>query len=55
MNSVAIVIFPAGPSHAEAAQVQHECPGCALKRHDADAIHCKHCGRVIHIETEGIT
>jgi len=36
-------------------KVQHECPDCALKLHDADAVHCKHCGRVIHIETEGIT
>jgi len=36
-------------------KVQHECPDCALKLHDADAIHCKHCGRVIHIETEGIS
>ncbi len=36
-------------------KVQHECPDCALKLHDADAIHCKHCGRVIHIENEGIT
>jgi voltage-gated potassium channel len=36
-------------------KVQYECPDCALKLHDADAIHCKHCGRVIHIETEGIS
>ncbi len=35
-------------------KVRHECPDCALKLHDADAVHCKHCGRVIHIETEGI-
>ena len=35
-------------------KVRHECPDCALNLHDADAVHCKHCGRVIHIETEGI-
>lgn len=36
-------------------KVSYECPDCALKLHDADAVHCKHCGRVIHIETEGAT
>jgi voltage-gated potassium channel len=34
-------------------KVSYECPDCGLNRHDADAVHCKHCGRVIHIETEG--
>ena len=34
-------------------KVPFECPDCGLKRHDQDAIHCKHCGRVLHIETEG--
>lgn len=32
---------------------RHECPDCGLNRHDHDAVHCKHCGRVIKIETEG--
>ena len=36
-------------------KVAYECPDCALKLHDADAVHCKHCGRVIHIESEGVT
>ncbi|SMH60384.1 ion transporter [Azospirillum agricola] len=27
-----------------------ECPACGLSRHDFDAIHCKHCGGVIHID-----
>ncbi|OWY03203.1 ion channel [Thioclava sp. IC9] len=36
-------------------KVRHECPTCGLKLHDADAVHCKHCGEVIHIDTEGIT
>ncbi len=31
----------------------YTCPDCGLTRHDADATHCKHCGRVVHIETTG--
>lgn len=34
-------------------KVRHECAVCGLVLHDADAIHCKHCGAVIHIRTEG--
>jgi voltage-gated potassium channel len=34
-------------------KVHHTCPTCGLTRHDADAVHCKHCGEVITIETEG--
>lgn len=34
-------------------KVHFECPDCGLLVHDADAVHCKHCGRVLHIETEG--
>ncbi|MBC3764541.1 ion channel [Neptunicella marina] len=34
-------------------KVKYECPACGLNRHDADAIHCKHCGKLIHIDTEG--
>lgn len=30
-----------------------ECPDCGLNRHDFDAVHCKHCGRVVKIPTEG--
>lgn len=36
------------PSKVEAA-----CRTCGLTRHDADAVHCKHCGAVIKIRTEG--
>ena len=36
-------------------KVDLECPDCGLTRHDRDAIHCKHCGRVIHIETPGFS
>ncbi|MDT8438707.1 MAG: ion channel [Wenzhouxiangellaceae bacterium] len=35
------------------ARVQYECPDCGLTRHDRDAVHCKHCGRLLHIRTEG--
>ncbi|MEM7776359.1 MAG: ion channel [Pseudomonadota bacterium] len=34
-------------------QVRFPCPDCGLQRHDADAVHCKHCGRVLNIPTEG--
>lgn len=34
-------------------KVRYKCPDCGLSRHDSDAVHCKHCGRVIDIETEG--
>lgn len=35
-------------------KVRHKCPGCGLLRHDPDAVHCKHCGGLVRIETEGI-
>lgn len=35
-------------------RVHVKCTGCGLSRHDADAIHCKHCGKVMMIETEGL-
>jgi voltage-gated potassium channel len=34
-------------------KVRYRCPDCGLNRHDLDAIHCKHCGRLLNIETEG--
>jgi voltage-gated potassium channel len=34
-------------------KVHYECPRCGLTRHDLDAVHCKHCGQLIHIRTEG--
>lgn len=34
-------------------RVNHRCPDCGLSRHDRDAIHCKHCGRVLDIESDG--
>ena len=35
------------------AKVRYRCPDCGLNLHDPDAVHCKHCGRVLNIETEG--
>lgn len=34
-------------------KVRYECPTCGLNRHDIDAVHCKHCGKILHISTEG--
>jgi voltage-gated potassium channel len=36
-------------------KVQYRCPHCGLSRHDADAVHCKHCGEVLNIPDEGLT
>ncbi|MHA3977013.1 ion channel [Halovulum sp. GXIMD14794] len=34
-------------------RVHHPCPRCGLTRHDPDAVHCKHCGEILAIETQG--
>lgn len=34
-------------------KVRYKCAECGLTRHDPDAIHCKHCGEQLKIETEG--
>lgn len=34
-------------------KVHHTCPECGLTRHEIDAVHCKHCGETLNIETEG--
>lgn len=34
-------------------KVEQECESCGLSLHDRDAVHCKHCGALIHIKTEG--
>ena len=36
-------------------KVKYKCPECGLNRHEPDAIHCKHCGEPLKIETEGET
>lgn len=35
-------------------KVNYRCPDCGLTRHDPDAVHCKHCGRVLPITSEGL-
>lgn len=35
------------------AKVNMKCQTCGLLKHDPDAVHCKHCGEVVHIETSG--
>ncbi|CUH79058.1 potassium channel family protein [Tropicibacter naphthalenivorans] len=36
-------------------KVRCECRTCGLILHDIDAVHCKHCGSQMHIQTEGVT
>jgi len=36
------------------AKIKYKCRECGLKRHDPDAVHCKHCGEPVKIETEGV-
>ncbi|WP_425044081.1 ion channel [Primorskyibacter sp. S87] len=36
-------------------KVRHKCKECGLVRHDPDAVHCKHCGGLLNIETDGAT
>ncbi|MDQ2095438.1 ion channel [Rhodalgimonas zhirmunskyi] len=35
-------------------KVRYTCPTCGLKLHDPDAVHCKHCGTLVKIETDGV-
>ncbi|MFZ1812864.1 MAG: potassium channel family protein [Rhizobiaceae bacterium] len=35
------------------AKIAYTCQSCGLQRHDPDASHCKHCGAVVHIRTDG--
>lgn len=34
-------------------KVRYKCPSCGLYRHDPDAVHCKHCGCTLRIQTGG--
>lgn len=34
-------------------KVRFTCPSCGLRRHDADAVHCKACGTLLNIPDEG--
>lgn len=57
--SIAIMVFGVGlfirllQALFRPNKVFFTCPRCGLERHDLDAIHCKHCGEVINIPTEG--
>ncbi len=57
--SVAIMVFGVAlflrlvQTIFQPSRVSYACPDCGLTKHDADAVHCKHCGRVLNIETEG--
>lgn len=35
-------------------KVCQPCRKCGLRLHDADAVHCKHCGTTINIATDGV-
>lgn len=35
-------------------KVREECKTCGLLVHDIDAVHCKHCGRLLYIRNEGV-
>ena len=34
-------------------KVYAPCVHCGLKYHESDSSHCRHCGNIIHIETDG--
>ncbi|MDD9868209.1 MAG: ion channel [Candidatus Campbellbacteria bacterium] len=36
-------------------KVHYRCKQCGLLLHDSDAVHCKHCGAIVNIKTEGRT
>jgi len=57
--SIAILIVGVGlflhllQSVFQPRKVRQKCKNCGLLSHDADAVHCKHCGAEMNIETEG--
>lgn len=57
--SIAIMVFGVGlfirliQALFRPNKVTFKCPRCGLERHDLDAVHCKHCGEIINIPTEG--
>ncbi|MFP4109040.1 MAG: ion transporter [Desulfonatronovibrio sp.] len=57
--SIAILVFGVGlflrllQSVFRPSKIKQKCSGCGLLLHDSDALHCKHCGREMKIETEG--
>ncbi|SER86379.1 voltage-gated potassium channel [Tranquillimonas rosea] len=57
--TIAIMVFGVGfflqllQAIYRPSKVEQPCRRCGLRLHDKDASHCKHCGSVIYIETEG--
>jgi voltage-gated potassium channel len=57
--SIAIMIFGVGlflrlvQTLFRPNKVRHECPTCNLLRHEVDAVHCKRCGTLLHLPSEG--
>lgn len=57
--SVLIMVFGVGlflrlvQTIFQPSRITHKCPDCGLTKHDMDAVHCKHCGRTLNIETAG--
>ncbi len=35
-------------------KTEFQCPECGLNRHEPDAVHCKHCGTILKIGTDGL-
>lgn len=33
-------------------RLEVKCPDCGLASHEVDAVHCRHCGRLLHIERD---
>ncbi len=61
LMSIGVMIFGVGfflnllQAIFRPSKVEIPCPECGLRLHDSDASHCKHCGSVVYIETEGQT
>ena len=36
------------------AKILAPCTKCGLTHHEPDAVHCKHCGAVVNIRTDGM-
>ncbi|MDX2265121.1 MAG: ion channel [Hyphomicrobiales bacterium] len=57
--SIAIMIFGVGlflrlvQTLFRPSKVRHECPTCNLLRHEVDAVHCKRCGTLLHLRSDG--
>ncbi|SLN70948.1 Ion channel [Roseovarius albus] len=54
MMGVGVALFvQLGRALFRPTKVKYKCTSCGLLRHDADAIHCKHCGATVAIESSG--